>query len=136
MSARIIAGHLAIAIARYEKEAARDGFALPIAVVGLRQFLQELATARPLATREDSPAPDGDSLGMANRILLGKREVAGLVGLSVRSVERLIASGALPAVTVCGRTKVRRADLDAYVAQLSGPRSFRSGVSEKAVDDE
>lgn len=54
--------------------------------------------------------------GMA--LLLDTEDVSDALGVSVPTVKRLIRGGALPAVKVAGATRVRRADLEAYVAGL------------------
>ena len=47
---------------------------------------------------------------------LGKREAAQHLALSVRTLERLIADGALPAVRVGRRVVIRTATLEAFLA--------------------
>jgi excisionase family DNA binding protein len=51
--------------------------------------------------------------------LLTKADVAELLGLSTRSVDRLRAGGELPAVRVRGRVRFRPEDVVAYVERLS-----------------
>ena len=41
-------------------------------------------------------------------------EAGALVGCSARTISRLLASGALPAIKAGGRTRVRRADVIAH----------------------
>ena len=135
---RLLLGHLAVAVSRYvreEQRAARaSGRELPAALLDVAELLVILARARPDATSFADPLP-GAEAGDMNRGqggLVEKREAAAILRLSVRQVERLIASGKLVAVKVGGRTRIRRADLDAFVAGLPPSRgSFRDSVTEK-----
>jgi excisionase family DNA binding protein len=52
------------------------------------------------------------------RLLITKAEAAEQLGVSVRTVARLIAAGRLPLVHVEGAARVRVADLEAYVDSL------------------
>ena len=55
---------------------------------------------------------------MSGRLLITKSEAAEQLGVSLRTVERLIAAGRLPLVHVEGAARVRVADLGAYVQSL------------------
>jgi len=68
---------------------------------------------------------------METTLLLTRREAAHVLRRSVRSVDRAIADGVLPAVKVEGSTRIRRADIEAYVDSLQSPRSFRDSVEAK-----
>jgi excisionase family DNA binding protein len=61
------------------------------------------------ATSQDVPAV---------RLLITKAEAADQLGVSVRTVERLISAGRLPLVHVEGAARLRVADLHAYVDAL------------------
>ncbi len=64
--------------------------------------------------------------GRMDPLLLSKADAAQLLGgVSVRTVDRLVESGELTLVEIRGASLIRRADLDAYVTSLTGPRSFR-----------
>ena len=54
----------------------------------------------------------------ADVLLLNVREVAAALGVSVRTVHRMIDDGRLPAVRLGGSVKVRPADLRAFVQSL------------------
>lgn len=56
-------------------------------------------------------------------MLLTYEEVATAMNCSTRHVKRLTADGSLTSVTVGGLTRVRVADLDAYVADLPAKRA-------------
>lgn len=64
-------------------------------------------------------------------LLLTRPQAAEALNLSVRSLDRLLKSGGLASVKVEGATRVRRSDLDAYVARLAG--SFHAGVEAKGA---
>ena len=55
---------------------------------------------------------------MSGRLLLTKSEAAEQLGVSLRTIERLISAGRLPLVHVEGAARVRVADLGAYVEGL------------------
>lgn len=55
---------------------------------------------------------------MSGRLLITKSEAAEQLGVSLRTIERLIAAGRLPLVHVEGAARVRVADLGAYVQGL------------------
>ena len=55
---------------------------------------------------------------MVRRLLITKAEAAEQLGISVRTVERLIAAGRLPLVHVEGAARLRVADLQGYVDAL------------------
>ncbi len=115
-------GHVALALSRYAKEARREGLAGLDEVEMLAALLIDCVRARQGATPLGEPAdvPDG---GYMETPMLTKREAAHALRCSTRTVERLIAAGSLAAVKVEGSTRIRRADLDAYVEGLSA-RTF------------
>jgi excisionase family DNA binding protein len=55
---------------------------------------------------------------VSGRLLITKSEAAEQLGVSVRTIERLISAGRLPLVHVEGAARVRVADLGAYVQSL------------------
>ena len=55
---------------------------------------------------------------MSGRLLITKSEAAEQLGVSLRTIERLIAAGRLPLVHVEGAARVRVADLGEYVQGL------------------
>jgi excisionase family DNA binding protein len=59
-----------------------------------------------------------DSSTVSGRLLLTKSEAAEQLGVSLRTIERLISTGRLPLVHVAGAARVRVADLGAYVQGL------------------
>jgi excisionase family DNA binding protein len=124
-----VAGHLAVAVELYRRELRRaKGWAGPAELDGFGKRLQFHARDRlgPTAVAELASLLDDD--GMVP-LLVPKVEVARILGgVSLRSVDRLIADGSLPAVTLGGRVLVRRADLETFVGDLTAR-------SASAVDD-
>lgn len=55
---------------------------------------------------------------MAPPLLLDYADAADALRVSKATVKRLVAAGSLPTVKVNGATRIRRVDLDAYVARL------------------
>jgi excisionase family DNA binding protein len=64
--------------------------------------------------RTSSPAPEKGSLA-ASRRLLSLEEAAGLLGLSVHSLRRLVWDGTLPAIRLTRRVQVDLRDLERLI---------------------
>ncbi|HVM10330.1 MAG TPA: helix-turn-helix domain-containing protein [Acidimicrobiales bacterium] len=64
------------------------------------------------------PGVDAAADTRPDGLLLDLDGVAAELAVSVSTVKRLVAAGHLPAVKVLGATRVRRADLEHYVAEL------------------
>ena len=98
---------------------------MPHEVEELAAFLMHLAR-----TRRDPPTL-ADEFGtahyvrMPDRLLVTKGEAAERLGISVRTVERLVAAGQLPQVYIERLARFRVSDLEAYV----------NGLAEKATAD-
>lgn len=122
--------HLAIALARYSKERRRNGLGMSEDLLALAEFFQFHATTRQGAT----PLGDGGDLpdagGMTNHPLLTKREAAAALRVSVRTLERLVVSGALPVVHMGRVSRVRRTDLENYIESL-GSTKFQDRIETK-----
>lgn len=124
--------HLALALSRYERETRHDGMAVPPELAALREFVVDCAMRRPDAPPEGRLDSLRDSEAMTTNPLLSRRETATALRCSTRTVDRLIARGELVGVKVEGATRVRRTDLDEYLAGLSR-RPFREQVVEKGT---
>lgn len=130
---RQLFAHLALALGRYAREIHREGVAPPPELLSLAEFFTDCARTRQDATSVEASAQLGDGGAMRTHLTLTKREAAAELRVSVRQLERILArpDSGLVAVQVEGGVRIRRADLDAYVANL-GPRSFRNEIEEKA----
>lgn len=131
---RELFAHLALALSRYSREIRREGIAPPSDLLALAEFFTDCARVRQDATTLASTADPGDGGAMTKHLMLTKREAAAELRVSVRSLERILArpDSGLRAVQVEGGVRIRRADLDAYVAGLSGS-SFRDQIEEKTA---
>lgn len=108
--------HLARALSLYERRLQADGMRLPPALAELLDVFGD--TGRHAATDLAGEVGSGDG-ELVSLVLFEVDEVAARLRVSARTVERLIEAGSLPAVKVSPReTRVRPADLEAYIAQL------------------
>jgi excisionase family DNA binding protein len=110
--------HLARAIARYVRQLRKDGVPVPAMVDELAAFLTLYVRTRQAATVVDGGYGTHQDIPRVRRLLITKTEAAEQLGVSVRTVERLIAAGKLPLVHVEGAARLRVADLEAYVDAL------------------
>jgi excisionase family DNA binding protein len=111
--------HLALAITRYARQLRIDGLPVPPIIDELAAFLTLYVRTRQAATCVDGNyGTPQDVPVMMPRLLITKAEAAEQLGISVRTVERLIAAGRLPLVHVEGAARLRVADLEAYVDAL------------------
>ena len=110
--------HLALAITRYVRQLRMDGLAVPSILDELAAFLTLYVRTRQAATGVDGDHGTRGDVPVVRRLLITKAEAAEQLGISVRTVERLIAAGRLPLVHVEGAARLRVADLEAYVDAL------------------
>ena len=109
--------HLVIALSRYHRQLRAEGGGVPAQIEDLIAFLTDRARAR-----QDVPTLGAASAPSAapRRLLVTKSEAAAQLGVSLRTIERLISAGRLPLVHVEGAARVRVTDLWAYVQSLEG----------------
>jgi excisionase family DNA binding protein len=122
--------HLTVALSRYLRQLRTDGGRVPVQVEALVAFLTDTARAR--HDLPDSWRATSDHSILPRRLLLTKSDAAELLGISLRTIERVISAGRLPLVHVEGAARVRVADLEAYVQGLeadSGHKSVTQVVS-------
>lgn len=134
---RLLAAHVSRALARYvpeaQREAAANGGEVPQALLAVAELLAFCATARHSAPHVADVGGPGEGGGMDGVLVLTRREAAARLRCSLRTVDRLIASGELPTVRLGnGPARVRAADLAAYVEGLGGG-SFRARASKKGA---
>ena len=96
----------------------QDGHPVPREVEELTYFLVSQARMRQEASMSANGCENGDA-GVADRLLVTKEEAAERLGVSVRTIERLAASGRLPKVHVERSARFRVTDLVAYVDSLA-----------------
>ena len=114
-SAELIA-HLVIALSRYRRQLRTDGVWIPAQIEDLITFLADRIRASQVLMVDPWRAPDPSA--MPRRLLITKSDAAELLGVSLRTIERLISAGRLPLVHVEGAARVRVTDLEAYVQGL------------------
>jgi excisionase family DNA binding protein len=113
-----LAGYLAVAVRRLGEELRRNGDRLPPLVAEFGVAMTQRATA-------GHGVPDVTGLrheveGVRDGALLLTRDgAAWLLGVSVRTVSRLVAAGELRPVKVLGATRFRRDDIEAWAAALT-----------------
>lgn len=113
-----VIAHLLVALSRYLRYLRTDHKRVPPQLEELSIFL-----AGNVRQCQDVPSVDrwkawSDPSVVHSRLLLTKREAAEQLGVSLRTIERLISSGRLPLVHVEGAARVRVADLEKYVHGL------------------
>jgi len=115
-----IVRHMALALSRHVRALRAECVTVPPREVEeLTTFLVHLARIRPTppgmacrnATAHDASVPD--------RLLVTKHEAAQMLGVSVRTVERLVAAGRLQQVQVERLARFRVDDVSAYVRGLA-----------------
>lgn len=117
-----IVRHLSSALSRHVCRLHQQCLPVPREVEELAIFLVRLAR-----TRQDPPVSADEygrvhHRGMPDRLLVTKAEAAERLGVSVRTIERLVATGRLPQVHVERLARFRVSDLEAYVNSLAENR--------------
>ena len=113
-----VSTHLALAITRYVRQLRKDELPVPPMIDELAAFLTLYVRTRQAVTGVDGDYGTPHDVPVVRRLLITKAEAAEQLGISVRTVERLIAAGRLPLVHVEGAARLRVADLEAYVDAL------------------
>lgn len=130
---REVFAHVANALSRYRVELRRDGITAPPELAALLVFVADCASTRQSATPLAGSTLVLDGVLMPSvSLLLTKREAASELRVSVRQIERLVAADRLRTIRVGRAVRIRRVDLDGYVAALAGGATFRDQVEEKS----
>lgn len=110
------AAHLVHAIDRWQAECRRDAVRVPPGLLQLRGLIQVTA-----GHNGSTSPPPGDlpHTSAVTPLLLSFDHAADVLEVSHSTVKRLVRTGQLPAVKVGGSPRIRKADLDAYVAGLT-----------------
>lgn len=117
-SSSAVLTHLALAITRYVRHLRRDGLPVPSVIDELAVFMTMYVRTRQPATGVNGDYGTPQDVPVVRRLLITKAEAAEQLGISVRTLHRLIAAGRLPLVHVEGAARLRVADLEAYVDSL------------------
>ena len=110
--------HLVLALSKYLRQLRTEGGRAPAEVEALIIFLTDPARALHDATLLDGWRAPYDSSATPRRLLITKSDAAEVLGVSLRTIERLISAGRLPLVHVEGAARVRLTDLEGYVQSL------------------
>lgn len=110
--------------------AARAGLRVPEEVLQAAEQLTNYVKARQGTTDVAAPGVGVDVRAVAEPLLLTYAQAAGRLGVSRRTVERLVKAGSLMGTRVGGAARIRASDLAAYVEAL-GPRPFRQRIETK-----
>lgn len=131
---RWVLAHLVTALGQYEATQRGQGKDIPREMRALRAFVQDLANLRQGATNV-APPPDAAQPGaMTTQLLLTKAQTSRILGVSVRTLDRVIARGDLATVTIGdGSVRIRRADIDTYVANLAPRPRMRDSLEMKGT---
>lgn len=118
--------HVVAALSRYRRQLRANGERVPTQIEDLIAFLADRVKARHDVLMLDPWRGAADPSAMPRRLLITKSDAAEQLGVSLRTIERLISAGRLPMVHVEGAARVRVTDLEAYVQGLepdAGPNS-------------
>lgn len=123
--------HLAIALSRHVRELRHDCVPVPGEIEELTIFLVHYVRSRQEPTALDDLLRVADDAPVADRLLVTKREAAERLGVSERTIDRLVAAGRLPLIHVERAARLRVSDLESYVRGLAenGSRHSDSGES-------
>ena len=113
-----VLAHVAAALAQHVQHRRLMGLPTPPAVLIAAAWTADCVRPRLTETGLDRLAGLLDGRHM-DKLLLTKPDAAQALGVSVRTVDRLVSSGALPLVKVAGAARIRRSDLDDYVNHLA-----------------
>jgi excisionase family DNA binding protein len=124
-------GILAVALSGYVRRLRQEGLPVSRGVEELMTFLVHLVRMR----QEAPPLASEDAVAhhalVPERLLVTKGEAAEQLGVSVRTVERLVATGQLRQVHVERLARFRVSDLEAYVNNLGEDRAPDAGSGDR-----
>ena len=111
--------HVTAALSAHLRQRRSEGRTVPPAFAELTTLLVECVRTRQEATGLYAAPFAANDAPVAPRLLLTKGETAARLGVSVRTVERLVAAGRLPLLRVEGSCRLRVDDVVAYVDALT-----------------
>jgi excisionase family DNA binding protein len=109
---------LAFALSGHVRRLHFQGIPVPSDVEELALFLRQLARSRQEPPLVAVASERRNYSRMPDQLLITKGEAAERLGVSVRTVERLVATGRLPQVHVERSARFRVKDLESYVEGL------------------
>jgi excisionase family DNA binding protein len=111
--------HLTFALSAHVRRLRQEGLPVPTEFEELAGFLAHCAWNRPGPPDIAEEHNEEQHAPMLDRLLVTKGEAAEWLSVSVRTIERLVATGRLPQVHVERAVRFRVRDLQAYVDGLS-----------------
>ena len=111
--------HVTLALSAHVRRMHHAALPVPREVEELALFLRYLARIRQDASPVVRPSGPAHNDAMPDRLLVTKGEAARRLGVSVRTIERLVATGRLPQVHVERLARFRISDLT-IIATLGG----------------
>ena len=122
------AGHLALAIRAHRERLARAGFARPPQLAEIELLAEQVAKSggAPDRSRQEPTGADTDLTDDlagpygGEHELLAQKDAADLLGVAPRSVERMLDRGELRGVTVAGRRRVTRREVEDFAERRAG----------------
>ena len=111
--------HLTFALANHVRRRHQETLPVPLEVEELTAFLVRLARIRQEPSTLADKGATSHYTRLPDRLLVSKDEAAAQLGVSVRTVERLVATGRLRQVHVERLARFRVSDLEAYVNSLA-----------------
>ena len=115
--------HLAFALSGHVRRLHFQGIAVPREVEELAAFLRRLARTRQEPPAVANTSATGQYSRMPDQLLITKGEAAERLGVSVRTLERLVATGRVPQVQIERLARFRVKDLESYVDGLVESRT-------------
>lgn len=130
---RDVLAHVAVALAEHLARQRRAGYPPPPELLVLTEVLRDALTDRqaPASCACGRAGPDGDLMPVP--VLLRLSEAAHVLAVSLSTVERLVRSGELASVHVGAGVRVRREDLDSYIAALPTRLASRGVLAGRAI---
>jgi len=125
--------HLAVALSGHVRRLHFQGVPVPRSVEELAVFLHRLVRSRQDPSILAMTAETSQYSRMPDQLLITKGEAAERLGVSVRTLERLVATGRLPQVHVERLARFRVKDLEVYVEGLE-TSAHDQGDEEADVD--
>jgi excisionase family DNA binding protein len=129
--------HLAFALTGHVRRLHFQGIPVPREVEELAVFLHRLVRSRQEPPLVAVTTETGHYSRVPDQLLITKSQAAERLGVSVRTLERLVATGRLPQVHVERLARFRVKDLEVYVEGLreTAPNGLDDGRKEAEADD-
>jgi excisionase family DNA binding protein len=119
--------HLTSALSGHVRRLTALGLPVPPEVEELAVFLRRVARARHDPPSSAGARGNGHYSRMPDPLLISKDQAAERLGVSVRTVERLVATGRLPQVHLERLARFRVKDIEAFVDGLPESRPDADG---------